>query len=634
MSRQSSWYGRGRLLKPYTHSNIARLVSARESAILIWMTLRLRWIFGLLVLVSLSVALRLTSLRSTPAMFSHDELHYISEAQSIAISGSDLTGKWHPWELRPTSPLYAELPSTVMALGSVFFSDPFLKARITHILIGVLLAVVLGGIGWNLTGKKGVFWTTLVIGLLNPWLFQFSRMSFDSLFSLFFYSLGVLGLLALPSKWRLISFLALGLGFFQYQGLKIIFLPIVFLTVGYILWRDWPAKAKLTLGSAVTTFRKQSWDLLIIALLSFVLFGWFLKQLPTQSAAGRVNDIIFFNDTFLSRKVNEQRLLSLEDPAGKLSVNKVTVIIQEFLTKYAQTFDPSQLFIRGESVRNPFSVWARGMFYPIDALLIAAGAVAVLKEKKWMKQSFLLLGFVLISPLPVAVNSVDTWVMFRGSWMIVTFVLVMGIGAYYLFESSQRWQRLLFLLLLGMYAICVLSFANEYFYRYPVYSTKGTSFAERVLASYIHRLPAEKKVIVLVDEARFVFESYLVYNGLITKENLPAIHQAMQDSVYTLGNVTFATDCLDTSKFGGDTILINNSVNVTCDQKPVGQVSVPYAKIPSLLDNGVQFVVYNDQICDKYALRPFVHVTDSKYLDVEPLSNMDFCDQLFSKPIE
>jgi hypothetical protein len=576
---------------------------------------------------------RFLYLRSTPALFSHDELHYISEAQSIAISGSDLTGTWRPWHLRPTSPLYAELPSTVMSLGSALFSDPFLKARFMHILFGTLLPVILGGIGWSLTKRRGVFWATFLLASVNPWLFQFSRMSFDSLFSLFFYSLGILGLISLPKKWRWLSVLALVLGFYQYQGLKIIFLPIVVLTITYILWRDWPSAGKLSVQKVTRVLQANAIDLTIILILCLAAFGWFVKSLPTQTANQRVNDILFFNQLLLSRKVNEQRLLSLEDPFGEIGVNKMSVIIQEFLTKYAQTYDPSQLFIRGESVRNPFSVWARGMFFPIDAALIAVGVIALIREKRWQKEGLLLLAFFLIAPLPVAVNSVDTWVMFRGSWMIVTFLLIMGIGAYSAFEASERWQRLFFVGLIAIYLISLLSFANEYFYRYPVYSTKGMSFAERVMANYIARLPKEVKVIVLVDEARFVFESYLVYNNLITIQNLPAIQRAMKESVYTLGNVTFSTDCLDVTKLTDDTVIINNSINVTCDQKPVS-ISKPYAKIPSLLDNGALFTIYNDQICDKYALRPFVHVTDRNVLDVERLSTQTFCDQLFSKPIE
>lgn len=598
------------------------------------MIVRYSWALLLFLCLGIALAARLIFLRSTPALFSHDELHYISEAQSIAISGSDLTGTWHPWNLRPTSPLYAELPSTVMAVGSLLFSDPFLKARAMHILLGTLLPVVLGGIGWSLTKKRGVFWATFLLGLVNPWLFQFSRMSFDSLLSLFFYSSGVLALLALPKKWRWISVFALLLGFYQYQGLKIIFLPIVSLTVAYVIWRDWPAKTKHSFTEISQVARTEVLDLALIFLICLGAFGWFVKSLPSQSANQRVNDILFFNQLFLSRKVNEQRLLSLEDPVGKIGVNKLSVITQEFLTKYAQTYDPSQLFVRGESVRNPFSVWARGMFYPIDALLIAVGVIALVKEKKWRKEAFLLLGFFLTAPLPVAVNSVDTWVMFRGSWMIVTFLLVMGIGTYYFFEACQRWQRLLFVGVIVVYGISVLSFADEYFYRYPVYSTKGFSFAERVMANYIHRLPENMKVVVLVDEARFVFESYLVYNNLITPDNLPAIQKAMKDSVYTLGNVTFTTDCLDQKKFADDIVFINNSANVTCDQKPLTNKTQPYAKIPSLLDNGSIFTIYNDQVCNKYALRPFVHVTDRKHLDVEKLDTPTYCDQLFSKPIE
>lgn len=599
------------------------------------MTVRNRWLLVLLVVLAFAIGARLLFLRSIPAFFTHDELHYISEAQSLVVSGSDMTGTWKPWQLRPTNPLYAELPSAIMAIGNLLFSDVFLKARAMHILIGVLLPVVLGGIGWTLTGRKPVFWWTVLLGLFNPWLFQFSRMSFDALFSLFFYSLGILLTLRLSNRWRFVSIFSFVLGFYQYQGLKIIFLPLLFVTFGYVIWRDWPEKQKVTVKHVFTQLQRSYLDLALMALVGVFVFGFFLTRLPSQSAGQRVNDIIFFNNTLLSNKVNDQRLLSLEDPLGNYSVNKATVITQEFITKYAQTFDPSQLFVRGESVRNPFSVWTRGMFYPLDIVLVVAGAYILITKKSWRKALVLLTAFVLIAPLPVAVNSIDTWVMFRGSWLVVSILLLMGIGADTLWRQlNSGWLRVGIVLIGAVYVLGMANFASEYFYRYPVYGTKGTAFAERVLASYINRLPDDKRVVVLVDEARFVFESYLVYNDLITDANMPAIRKAMNESVYTLDNVTFSTDCLDTTAFADDVVFINNSANVTCDQKPVPSLQQPYAKIPSLLDNGAQFTIYNDPVCSKYALRPFVHVTDRNVLDVERQENHIFCDQLFSKPIE
>jgi hypothetical protein len=187
----------------------------------------------------------------------------------------------------------------------------------------------------------------------------------------------------------------------------------------------------------------------------------------------------------------------------------------------------------------------------------------------------------------------------------------------------------------GISAVFGGRFLHEYFFRYPIYSTRGTPFAERVIANYAQRVPSDTKILVLADEARFVFQSYLSYNPqLITPENMPAIQQAMQNSVYTLGNITFATDCLDLAQATENTVIINSGVNITCDKKPVTNIQVPYAKIPSLLDNGVLFTVYNDKVCNAHVLQPYLHLTDRTQLDVERLDQHKFCESLFSKPIE
>ena len=584
--------------------------------------------------VIVSFVFRLSFLRTTPAYFSHDELHYVTEAQSIVLTGRDLTGTWRPWHLRPSNPLYAELPSSIMAISSSLFRDPFWKARAVSVGMGVLLPLILGAVVWKLTGQRGVFYTTAALGLVNPWLFQFSRLSFDVLYSLFFYSVGILGLVGLRARWRLLSLLPLLLGFFQYQGLKLIFLPVITVTLAYLFWQELEQTSqKLTwrrLSKELPALLKQQLELIAVFVVSVLVFIWYVSVLSSQSAGQRVNDMIFFNESLLSSHVNEYRRVALATPLDKVFANKFVVIVQEFLIKYFEGLSPKQLFIQGEQVRNPFAVWTRGMFHHMDSIFVGVGAAVLLRKKRWRKVGLLLFAFVLISPIPVASNSIDTWMMFRGAWIVVSGVMIIGVGAWYGLTHAPKFISAVFI---GLYLLGIASFGYEYFYRYPIYSTKGTAFAERVMANYIHRLPKDRQVYVLVDESMFVFESYLAYNKLITKENLPAIQEAMKSKTYRLGNVVFATDCLDMSKLNDQTVIINNSSNVTCDGKQA-KLDVPYAKHPSPIDNGVLFTMFNDPICSKFALQPYIHVTERKLLDVESLSDQVFCDRLFSKPVE
>jgi len=128
--------------------------------------------------------------------------------------------------------------------------------------------------------------------------------------------------------------------------------------------------------------------------------------------------------------------------------------------------------------------------------------------------------------------------------------------------------------------------------------------------------------------------SYLAYSPELNAQNLTQIQQSMNSSIYKIGNVEFATKCFDAQQLQPGTIIINNGINVPCDLKNTARPNVPYAKIPSLMDNGALFTVYNDPVCSKYVLQPYVHVTKRKQLDVEHLDNEEFCTSLLSKPVE
>lgn len=586
-------------------------------------TLHLHIFIGIALGV-LFLFLRVFQLDVLPTSFAHDEIYYAAESQTIRHGMTDLTGNWRPWSLTAASSLYAELPGTVISLGQWIAPKSIAGARLSSALVGTLLPFLLGAIAYKLSAHKTTFWATVLIAGFNPWLFQFSRMSFDAILSIFFYSLGFLVLLS-ASKWqKLWSILPFAIGFYQYQGLKLILVPLIGSFLLYEGIQLWQRRSKSTKKHIVSL--RPLFPTTILLVLCVLVFGSFLLRLQKQSSASRVNDLIFFRNEQNQQQVNDQRRLSLPSPITSVMNNKFVVISTAFVQKYTSAFDISQIFARGEPFRNPFSVSTFGMFYILDLIFVVIGLGVLWKKPETKASAFLLLLWLLIAPLPVAINAIDNWLMFRAAWFIPTLVLASGIGAAWVWRN----YRLISLPVVGTYLLLVGLFGYHYWYRYPLYSAAERGFSERIMASYVDRLDDQQPVKILANESTFVFEAYLVYRHLITSENLPAIHQAFQNKKFVLGQTEVDTRCFNAND--QSLVTVSEASNTPCDSsvKTLPEGAKRPTTIASLIDSGAIYRIYNDPLCTQFSLRSYAKVDRRQQLNIEQLSNQEFCETYLS----
>lgn len=560
------------------------------------------------VLFAIFLSIRLWNLAAIPAAISHDEIYYLSEARAIAVSGSDTSGTWSPFSLTAANPLYAELPGTLLApAAAVFSQNPVLAGRITHVILGTLLALLLGLIArlllqtQDLTVKNIVFLSTFCIASFNPWLFQFSRMSFDAVLSLFFYFLALYLLLAFQGWKKTLAILPLLIGFFCYQGLKVIFIPFVF-------------------GAVFFSWQQRKKDLLpLLAVMGFsvMLFVIYIVRLQSQEAGGRINDLIFFDSSYTQAQVLKQRQQAIDSPLLRYFVNDYSVILERFIATYLESFNPTQLFYTGESIRNPFSVWTHGIFYVLDAVLIILGLYFLCTRKKLRTACLFLIFCAVIAPLPSAINATGTWILFRSSLLFMVGILLSGIGLGFLIATQRKF---IWLPVIALYLLLVSRFLLQYFVAYPVIGTQGQYFAQRVLASYVARVP-DKQVVVFAPEEKFVFETILVFNNWITEERIPEINQAFQTKKYQIQNVTVRSGCIEPIA-GENTIVIAHATVQPCEGTAE---SLPiYTQIPSLLDSGGIYKIYNDVLCGGHDLGRFSSVRKMVFA-VEHLETSELC---------
>lgn len=548
-------------------------------------------------------------INTIPPILQDSEIYYATEAKSIIESGSDVTGKWNPLSFSPANPNFSELTGTIIIPGFLLFpNDVFLAIKFMSIIFGSLLPILLALISFRITNNKGIFITTAIIATINPWLFQFSRMSFDSLYSSFFFFLGIVMLLYLKNWQCLWSLLPFFIGFYQYQGHKPILILLVLITVLYLLIEK--KQIKKIIPQIL---------LAIIVLIFFLIHLW---RLPQMSSSIRLEKEMFFDKTEISKQVNLNRRLTLENPLPTVFDNKYLLMLREVNKRFFASLDLKWLFVEGDARVDTFSVTNHGFFHLLDIILILA---SFLYKKK--SAVIYLSAIALVGTIPNLLKNEEVWITFRSSIMFLGLVMLSGIGAYNIIVNRKK--RLL-IFLISLYLLFSAPFFYQYFFRYPITSTKDTFFYDRILANYIKRHSEDKQFLIYAQAPKMLFDSLVTYNKLITKDNLQEIHQAYKSDIYKINNITISGECLNLEPtLNPDVIVIADYRKEKCEENLAFKPTIPGVQIASLIDSGARYLIYNDDLCRSFELNKSTYVKTNIF-DIEKISPETFCLSFFT----
>lgn len=577
-------------------------------------------LFALIVIAAL--VSRFWRVSEVPTSLAHDEMIYAINAQSLALSGTDLTGTWNPWSLTPMHPLFAELPTIFMAPFSLLPIDSVVAVKLPFILMSLLLPLVLAGTAYELFRDKVTSFLTAGISLFNPWIWQFGRMGFDSYWSLFFYCLGSYLLLRLPRWQKLWSIVPFFIGFYQYQGHKLAFLPWVGIFVVYILSQH-ITKKKSSRWKYRLDWKNVRAPLLVLAASVLIFFFYVLVQLPRQSSSTRIGTILLPDSPEIVQLVNDKRHLSLHTKFTGIGINKYTVWGEKLLDRYAETYSPTHLFLRSQY--SGFNVWSHGIFYVLDAVLIMLGMLAVWKQGREFLLGLFAVG-LLTTVLSAIIGNGNSFV-FRPSLSLPFLLLLAGVGARYLLHTLPRW---LFAVLAGIYLLGIGNFAFTYFVRYPVYAAESNYFADKILAEYVRRSDPTKEIVIYTREPHFTYTALLFYNDWLKNGNVAEIQQSYKEESFVVQNVRVTMECVS-SAFESNTSRIHviradaeacqtESVSPVEEGPPVNSISIGAVK-----DSGLVYRIFNDSICQGYQLPGFVYVSSMQSFAVQDLSQESFC---------
>lgn len=572
----------------------------------------------------LNLFLKLLNIQSTPPAATYDEIIYIAEAQSIVKYGTDLTGTWRPWDLEPSNSYYTELTSTVLTPGFILFpNNPILASKFIPILLGSLLPILLALIAYRLKKKNTVFVGTVLIATLNPWIFQCSRMGYDSLFSIGFYSIGIVLLLYLKKWHKLWSMIPLFLGFYQYQGHKPLLSPLILISFLYLFFEKYDYKGLIKNIKKILNDREILASLFVL-IFSISLTVIYLVRLPSLSSGERISEFSLFKQEELAIAVNKERRLSLDSPLTSIFVNKYTILSRTLVSRFLNSFDPERLFIEGNRAVDTFTVMDYGYFHLIDITVITISLMFFFKKKRDYKVFAFVFSYIIIGTIPNVIKAGSPWIIFRGSFTFLGLIILMGIGASSFLNNFKIVSKVLALL---TYILLTIPFFYIYFIRYPITHTTHTSFYERVVASYVKRNP-DRKIIIVPDSAEVTFKYLTAYNQLLNNKNKNQVYKTVSSKFFEINNVKIANGCpIDISNESTETTTLVYLFKEPCE---ANNNESEKTKIKSLIDGGLMFNVYNDKLCSQYELGTYPDIKKN-ILNVENLSDQEFCQSFFSK---
>lgn len=581
------------------------------------------WLIILLALITAAALFtRFWRLSEVPTSLAHDEMIYAINAQSLALSGTDLTGTWDPWSLTPMHPLFAELPTIFMAPYALLPIDSVIAAKLPFILMSLLLPIVLAGIAYELFRDKATSFFTACIAIFNPWIWQFGRMGFDSYWSLFFYSLGSYLLLRLPRWQKLWSILPFFIGFYQYQGHKLAFLPWVGIFVAHVVSQQ-VKKSKSSRWKYQIAWKKVVAPLTVLAVSVVIFFFYVLVQLPRQSSATRIGTILLPDSPEIVQSVNDKRHLSLNTKLTGLGINKYTVWGEKLLDRYAETYSPTHLFLRSQY--SGFNVWSHGVFYVLDVGLIILGMLAVWKQGREFLLGLFAIG-LFTTVLSAIIGNGNSFV-FRPSLSLPFLLLLAGVGVRYLWHIFPRW---LFAVFAGVYVLSICNFAFTYFVRYPVYAAESNYFADKILAEYVRRTDSATEIMIYTREPHFTYTALLFYNDWLKDSNVAEIQQSYKEETFVVRNVRITMDCVPAA-FDPNVSRVRviradaegcqtESADSTDANIPVSSISIGAVK-----DSGLVYRIFNDSVCKGYQLPGYIYVSSLQSFSVQDLSQENFC---------
>lgn len=482
-------------------------------------------IFFLLIIL-LAAALRFWKLGIIPFGITHDEMGYIYNAYSIAVTGNNVFGETLPiftWMNRGGFPF---MPVPIYSMVPLFWIFPLIPfvGRLLPALLGTADIILIYGIAQLLFGSVPLSLLSALFMAISPWQIHFARSAYDANFALFWYLMSIMVLLRKKknSKEIWIGLLAMMLAVFSYRGMSMMYLLIALA----LAWYERITSKQYWIGIGIIS---------VLFLLPILLFGSSYTAEGTQ---------LFYNP-----KMQQEIDTTIREAKGPLIIrrlfaNKPTYIIDRFRENYLKAFSPEYLFLYTEPSAI-YSIWSRGRLFFIDLFFIIPGFMFLYKRKR--RAALFWFCLLLIGALPGGIGGLPY--SSRNFLQSAIYpVLVAGGVMWFVSRIFHPIGRTIIVSMITLfYVYAVSSYLYDYYGRYAFYGAEGWAKSIKEISLLAQQKSSSHDMIFLGKTSFGDAVEFGFWNN-INPVQIQSLWEHRKNQPFTFfqsDNIVFSEKCID-----------------------------------------------------------------------------------------
>lgn len=405
-----------------------------------------------------------------PPGINGDEAVIGLNASLVARTGVDARGRFLPLFTVDKDSLDWKQPVTFYSTVLAFrlFGHSYFTLRVVSVVFALLSGSIIFFLIKELLGIKQAMFG-LIVFILTPIVVIQSHLGLENIAPVPFISLWLLMLIKYykrqKNRYIVISALALGVSFYSYLGLRLIMPTLAVISLMYIYLINRSFRSKKILFKLL---------IFIISLLPFLVL------------------LILVKNSY---------------PGAILAVNRPSNLssYQELILPYLSSFDPSFLFIKGDS--TPYhSTGKHGMFLLATFPLFALGIYKLAQKNNFITK-FILLTFFVIPILYSLTASIH-----RASRLLVFlpfYIIFICFGLDFISGVKREFWRLVFIIVIFiLIALNSVDFIYDYWYEYPKRVKSEFARSYHLVFKRAHQLAKEKGLQV------FIQHDFRVHNSI------------------------------------------------------------------------------------------------------------------------